>query len=67
MIDPRGGVWIDRYDDHVLTSPTTPGGATTSYRYDAQLQLIGVEAPRGARSTLAIFSGAGRLLYRHIG
>jgi RHS repeat-associated protein len=64
LTDPRGAQWVDRYQDNLLierTTPHTPAAARTTYTYDANLQLIAVDAPRGARSLFG-YSAAGDLV-----
>jgi RHS repeat-associated protein len=49
--DPRGGTWVDVYVGNVLLSSTDPLGHTTSYGYDAALNLRAVTDPRGNTTT----------------
>jgi RHS repeat-associated protein len=60
MTDPRGGQWVDRYQGNVLLARTTPAGATTTFEYDARLQLIASDSPRGFRSVFG-YNQAGDL------
>jgi RHS repeat-associated protein len=61
MTDPRGQVWTDRYDGNLLLARTAPDGATTTYAYDADLQLIETNGPRGVINEFT-YSAAGDLI-----
>lgn len=61
LTDPRGGTWRDVYRGNVLVKRIDPLGGTTSYEYDADLQLIAATNPRGIRSVFA-YSDAGDLI-----
>ena len=61
MTDPRGQVWTDQYEDNLLMSRTTPDGATTTYTYDADLQVILTEGSRGWFNELS-YNSAGDLV-----
>jgi RHS repeat-associated protein len=70
--DARGGTWIDVYVGNVLLSSTDPLGHTTSYGYDARLNLRTMIDPRGntttfthdARGNLATRAAPQPLVYR---
>lgn len=61
MTDPRGQVWTDRYDGNLLMTRTAPDGATTSFTYDADLQLIETSGPRGVVNEFT-YNSAGDLI-----
>lgn len=47
MTDPRGGRWIDDYDNGVLFARVDPRGRCTFYEFDRDLQLTKTRNPRG--------------------
>ncbi len=47
MTDPRGGAWVDDYENGVIARRIDPVGRTTRYGYDTQLRLTSVENPNG--------------------
>lgn len=61
MTDPRGQVWTDRYTGNLLVARTAPDGATTTYTYDADLQLVETEGPRGSVNEFT-YNAAGDLI-----
>ncbi|HXH77560.1 DUF6531 domain-containing protein [Nocardioides sp.] len=61
MTDPRGKVWTDRYTGGLLVARTAPDGATTTYTYDAKLQLVETEGPRGGVNEFT-YNDAGDLI-----
>jgi RHS repeat-associated protein len=61
--DARGGEWVDDYDGNVLQSRTDPLGNTTTYGYDANLNLAAFADPRSNTTTFT-YDPAGNLLTR---
>ncbi|WP_418057694.1 DUF6531 domain-containing protein [Pimelobacter simplex] len=58
VIDPRGGRWVDEYDEGVLSRRIDPLGRVWSYDYDDKLQLIAARDTRG-RVTHMTYNAAG--------
>jgi RHS repeat-associated protein len=58
---PGGGVWIDTYNNNVLTEQFDPVGGFTYYSYDSNLDLTQVTDPLGNRTEMS-YDGAGNML-----
>ncbi|HEX9891808.1 MAG TPA: RHS repeat-associated core domain-containing protein, partial [Actinomycetota bacterium] len=63
MTDAKGKEWVDVYDGGVLFSRTDPLGNTTSYGYDAELNLVRLTDPAGNDWTMT-YDARGNLLKR---
>jgi RHS repeat-associated protein len=61
--DALGHKWTDRYSGNVLVRRTDPLGDTTTYAYDANLDLTALTDPNG-NTTLMGYDAAGNLLDR---
>lgn len=64
LVETAGGLtagnWVDQYKNNVLVSEQVPDGATTSYSYDGDLNLIEMQDPLGAIEQMT-FDAAGDL------
>lgn len=63
MTNPRGYTWKDVYASNVLVQERSPDEQTTSYEYDAQLNLIGI-TDRSGGVTRMEYDGNGDITSR---